>query len=379
MGSGVTTPIGGKSRKSFSKRNKMTMHDLTNRFFRKPVVLFSHLDIATDFALVLLVTYSVVTLIPPLSPGLALTAHFVHALFWRLFHSLGLGLLLLAQSKDKWMVRHYLKHYHYPSDVRLDEWEDEELEPGEKAGKGKEGVVRRATEEAFGNWQVVYNISLVMTYVSFAGLAWKTYHLPSDWTVSGTLLRHILGLSLIALHIWSALSSYEVLGAYGWFYSDFFLFSSYLPSDLAYTGIYRFLNNPERSMGGAVFLGCWLMGGSWLVGVLGVVSHLSHWWFLEFVEGPHMQKLYGNRLRKDGGLTKTLKSNLPNSTAVRQAVSKHPRVSRVVSEVNRGIEKVEERVRGGVEDFLDHARPMLDGVVDDARGLLQQSRERMII
>ncbi|WVQ75687.1 hypothetical protein IAR50_005316 [Cryptococcus sp. DSM 104548] len=361
IGSGAATPApAGKSRKSFSKRNKMTMHDLTHRFFRKPVVLFSNLDLfrATDFALVLLVTYSIITLIPPLSPSLALLAHFLHALFWRLFHSLGLGLLLRAQSKDKWMVRHYLKHYHYPSD---------------------EGVVKRATEEAFGNWQVGYNISLVMTYVSFAGLAWKTYHLPSDWTVSGTLLKHILGLSLIALHIWSALSSYQVLSSYGWFYSDFFLYSSYLPSDLAYTGIYRFLNNPERSMGGAAFLGCWLMGGSWLVGVVGVVSHLTHWWFLEFVEGPHMQKLYGPRLRKDGGLTKTLKSTLPNSSAVRQAVSKHPRVSRVVSEMERGIERVEERVRGGVEEFLEQARPMLDGVVDDARGLLQQSRERMII
>ena len=76
-------------------------------------------------------------------------------------------------------------------------------------------MVKRATEEAFGNWQIGYNISLVMTYgalapptkpsqafrrssliaaVSFAGLAWKTYHLPSDWTVSGTILRHVLGL-----------------------------------------------------------------------------------------------------------------------------------------------------------------------------------------
>jgi hypothetical protein len=28
----------------------------------------------------------------------------------------------------------------------------------------KDSVVKRATEEAFGNWQVGYNISLVMTY-----------------------------------------------------------------------------------------------------------------------------------------------------------------------------------------------------------------------
>jgi phosphatidylethanolamine N-methyltransferase len=97
--------------------------------------------------------YSLSTLVPPLPHRLGLTMHFLHALSWRLFHSFGLGLLLRAQSKTKWYVRHYLKHYHYPS---------------EEAGViQKEGVVKRATEEAFRNWQVGYNISLVMTYGEF--------------------------------------------------------------------------------------------------------------------------------------------------------------------------------------------------------------------
>jgi hypothetical protein len=105
---------------------------------------------ATDFSLVILLLYSLSTLVPPLPHRLGLTMHLLHALSWRMFHSFGLGLLLRAQSKSKWFVRHYLKHYHYPSD--------------EAGGMQKEGVVKRATEEAFRNWQVVYNISLVMTY-----------------------------------------------------------------------------------------------------------------------------------------------------------------------------------------------------------------------
>lgn len=50
-----------------------------------------------------------------------------------------------------------------------------------------------------------------------------------DWTVSGTILRHVLGFvsslsiaksladpqALISLHIWAAMSSYEVLGDFG--------------------------------------------------------------------------------------------------------------------------------------------------------------------
>ncbi|KAL7424588.1 phosphatidylethanolamine N-methyltransferase [Cryptotrichosporon argae] len=356
-----STPNGRKNRSK-----SVSMHDLTHRYFRKPVVVLSNLDLfrSADFALVLLVTYALAALVPALPQSVGLAAHFCHALAWRLFHSFGLGLLLRAQSKSKWLVRHYLKHYHYPAGVRDDD------EPNES-------VVRSATEEAFKNWQVVYNLSNVMTYVSFAGLAWKTYHLPLDWTVSGTALRHVLGCLLIVLHVWAAMSSYEVLGDFGWFYSDFFLLE-HLPSRLAYTGIYRFLNNPERSMGGAAFLGLSLISNSKLVFSVALVSHLSHWWFLSRVEGPHMQRLYGDRLRKDGGLTKTLK-NVADKTLKTKAGKHGPEIRRVVREVRGSIGKVEERVSEAVEEFLDHARPMFSEVVHDTKVLLQQSRERLII
>ena len=131
-------------------------------------------------------------------------------------------------------------------------------------------------------------------------------------------------------------------------------------------------------MGGAAFLGLWMISWSKLVLVLAVFSHLSHWWFLSTVERPHMKRLYGDRLRKDGGLTKTLKSVAGKTLA--DSAGKHaPEITRVVREVRGSIERVEERVTEAVEEFLDNARPVFTEMVNDTRVLLQQSRERMII
>lgn len=98
---------------------------------------------ASDFKLVLIILYPLATsLMPPLSHRGTLVMHFVHALAWCLFHSFGLGLLLRAQSEKRFLVRHYLKHYHYPQNDH---------------GKG-------AIYEAFANWKSIYNLSMCMTY-----------------------------------------------------------------------------------------------------------------------------------------------------------------------------------------------------------------------
>ncbi len=94
---------------------------------------------ASDFQLILVLIYAVALTIFPTN---SLTLHFVHALAWCLFHSVGLGLLLRAQSQNKFLVRHFLKHYHYPHHDR---------------GQG-------AVREAFQNWKQMYNMSMCMSY-----------------------------------------------------------------------------------------------------------------------------------------------------------------------------------------------------------------------
>ena len=141
--------------------------------------------------LVLLIGYiSVASCLPILSHRATLALHFAHASAWTLFHSVGLGLLLQAQSRSKFLVRHFLKNYPYPVDDN---------------GDG-------AVQEAFTNWKALSNMSSCMTYstlvplsppffglrtyfftVSLVGLAWKTYRLPESWSEGDDLLCHTLG------------------------------------------------------------------------------------------------------------------------------------------------------------------------------------------
>ena len=101
------------------------------------------MDSATDLQLVLVLVYVLLaSFLPIMSDGATLSLHFVHALSWCLFHSFGLGLLLQAQSERKFLVRHFLKHYHYP-----------------RNDNGKGAVI-----EAFANWKSIYNMSMCMTY-----------------------------------------------------------------------------------------------------------------------------------------------------------------------------------------------------------------------
>ena len=141
--------------------------------------------------LALLVFYSVMfACLPKLSYKGTLALHFIHAFFWRFYHTFVLGFILQAQSQSKFLVRHFLKHYYYPDN---------------DGGKG-------AIEEAFTNWKSIYNLSLCMTYgkmhdcympnffsmplvflASFIGLALKTYSFPQEWIAGNHLLRHTLG------------------------------------------------------------------------------------------------------------------------------------------------------------------------------------------
>lgn len=100
------------------------------------------MDRSQDFMLLLAMGYALLTSVLPTRLLTSAELHFGHALAWTIFHTLCLGLVLHAQSTRKFLVRHFLQHYHYPAlDLR-----------------------RGAVREAFASWKVVYNLSMCMSY-----------------------------------------------------------------------------------------------------------------------------------------------------------------------------------------------------------------------
>ncbi len=182
----------------------------------------------TDISVLLLQLYMILLTVSTPSTPLVQGLFICHAAAWRLWFSGGLGVILHKQSKDKLWTRHHLKF-------------------------------GQSTEEAWYQWKGMYHLSLTMCYASFIAVAWKMYSTPVDWSDGLTSLKHILGVMLVALQMWTSASIYDSLGEFGWFYGDFFFDQA---PKLTYSGIYRYLNNPERVIGCAGIWGAVLITGS---------------------------------------------------------------------------------------------------------------------
>ncbi|EGC41721.1 phosphatidylethanolamine N-methyltransferase [Histoplasma capsulatum var. duboisii H88] len=257
----------------------------------------------------------------------------LNAALWRIWYSVGIGYILNRQSNCKMWTRHFVKY-------------------GE------------SNHEAWRQWKGTYHLSMTMTYASFIAAAWKMYSFPQDWGYGLVLLRHILGASLIALQIWTSSSIYESLGEFGWFFGDFFFDQS---PKLTYSGIYRFLNNPERVLGLAGVWGAVLITSTKSLVFLALLSHTLTLAFIQLVERPHMQKLYGQSLRRDAGLVRSLKRSLPPS----------------LKQIHGSVDKILDESFEFIEEFIEAARPKLaTGVqtfVKDTSALFQKYPARVTI
>jgi phosphatidylethanolamine N-methyltransferase len=299
------------------------------------LVGLSNIDLfrVPDVAVILLPLYvAALTLATP-STSLWKGLFVAHALIWRVWYHLGLGIILDKQSKTKMWTRHFLKY-------------------GESAS------------EAWRQWKGLHHISMIMCNTSFIAACWKLYNLPDDWSYGLVLLKHVLGASLVALQVWTAFSVYESLGEFGWFCGDFFFDQQ---AKLTYTSIYRFVNNPDRVFGIAGTWGAALITWSRAIFIIALTAQLLTMYFIAYIERPHMQKIYGRNLRREAGLTKFIKRSLPSP----------------VKSWQQSVDKVIDDTTHFVEDFLDSAKPMfasgMKTIVRDTSALFNMAPARLTI
>jgi phosphatidylethanolamine N-methyltransferase len=89
-------------------KNARRHNDVT--YFRRDLIVFKNFDLyrSNDLAAAIIIISSIIT--PLLVHGKSGIIYAVcQTLFWRIFHSYGLGWLLRAQSDRKLFTRHYIK------------------------------------------------------------------------------------------------------------------------------------------------------------------------------------------------------------------------------------------------------------------------------
>ncbi|ORX56574.1 hypothetical protein BCR36DRAFT_320054 [Piromyces finnis] len=282
---------------------KIELEKLRQYFNNKDAIGFFRLDLYKSSD-ILCVVVCAITIIYTFAVDKSSKMPIVMCWIWRLASSLGVGTILYFQSKFNSWNKHYIKN-------------------------------GQSIREGFQQWKNIYNFVICITYVSFIAYAIRNYTLPDQWTYGTVLLRHTVGFLLIILHIYTATEVYEVLGDYGWFYGDFFIKELISTERLYYSGIYRFLNNPEKFMGQAAFYGIALITNSWPLAFCTLAGHILTIIFLEFVEKPHMNKIYGNAVvRKKAGAESGIMKE------VNKIMSKDARIKNIYDTVQKDIKEI---------------------------------------
>ena len=317
---------GSESSKDPSKQKKAE----SNVFIVKNFDPFRASDVSLVITVALMVSTVVLGSWSETGP-LSSDAFFIgNAIFWRSAASLILAYVLVRQEKDGFWTRHF-----------------KELGSSEL--------------EAFENWKRLMNLLICLQHVSFLLCAWRLFTLPPlEEMLSGFFAaRVIFALLLWGLTYWAFSSSFELLGDFGWFYGDFFL-DPPEHAQLTYTGIYRYINNPDVYIGHVWMYAVAILCSSWELFAVGFAAQSAHVVFLQLVEKPHLRAIYSHKVRPHStaveGVLKRKAKEIKKKivTTVMQKTKDNDQLKKLVDRLISIEEKERERMdQGGDEDEMN--------------------------
>lgn len=102
-----------------------------------------------------------------------------------------------------------------------------------------------------------------------------------------------------------------------------------------------------------------------------------------------MRKVYGDKIRKDAGVVKTVKaaSILPQKmkdevSKIREKLEESPEIKDVLERTRAVSGKAQDFVegtRGDLNDLVQSVRPRIQEMVSNSKALLESSREKLIV
>lgn len=256
------------------------LKDLKNFDNLKPLIGLFNLNLLRSSDIInciMVITYSLI-----LPFGINLKLIFYLSIIIKLLESFTINTILILQSWNKYYTKWYLS-----MDIPV--------------------------EKSLNNWAILYNSLINLTYSSLFGynLSYLINGQPIFLLDKYFNLRLFLGISLIFTQIWINSSIIDTIGYFGWFYGDFFVPKSQSAFHFTKVGVYRYLNNPEQIFGVCGVMGVFLIIPSYENLILCGLWVANNFIRLNFIEKPHMIKVYGEKLvLQDSGVTKTVKKHL---------------------------------------------------------------------